>query len=74
VLTDGLPAVEAACADALREGVRSADVILNTLTRRRDPNPPATIMTPEAPRLRHKPATDCVLYEPEEGQRMMERS
>jgi hypothetical protein len=29
VLTDGLPAVEAACAEALSEGVHSADVILN---------------------------------------------
>ncbi len=26
VLTDGLPAVEAACAEALRDGVHSADV------------------------------------------------
>ena len=33
VLTDGLPAVEAACAEALREGVHSADVILNILAR-----------------------------------------
>ena len=29
VLTDGLPAVEAACAEALKEGVHSADVVLN---------------------------------------------
>jgi transposase len=36
VLTDGLPAVEAACAEALAEGVHSADVILNVLARRRD--------------------------------------
>jgi hypothetical protein len=31
VLTDGLPAVEAACAQALPEGVHSADVIVNVL-------------------------------------------
>ena len=37
VLTDGLPAVEAACAQALAEGVHSADVVLNILARRRDP-------------------------------------
>jgi hypothetical protein len=37
VLTDGLPAVEAACDEALAEGVHSADVILNILARRRDP-------------------------------------
>lgn len=29
VLSDSLPAVEAACTEALREGVCSADVILN---------------------------------------------
>ena len=29
VLSDGLHAVEAACADALRQGVHSADVIIN---------------------------------------------
>jgi len=51
VLTDGLPAVEAACAEALNEGVHSADVILNILVRSRDPGPPVTVMTPEALRL-----------------------
>src|SRR5208337_1062910 len=45
VLTDGLPAVEAACAEALSQGVHSADVILNILARRRDPGPPVTILT-----------------------------
>jgi len=34
VLTDGLEAVEAACAEALADGVHSADVILNILARR----------------------------------------
>jgi hypothetical protein len=29
VLTDGLPAVEAACAEAITHGVHSADVVLN---------------------------------------------
>lgn len=59
MLTDGLPAVEAACAEALREGVHSADVILNILARQRDPGPPATIMTPDALRLVHEPVADC---------------
>ena len=63
VLSDGLPAVEAACAEALREGVHSADVILNILARQREPAPPATIMTPEALRLRHEPAADCARYD-----------
>jgi hypothetical protein len=35
VLDDGLPAVEAACAEAMDQGVHSADVILNILARRR---------------------------------------
>ena len=34
VLSDGLPAVEAACAQAQSEGVHSSDVILNILARR----------------------------------------
>ena len=36
---------------------------LNILSRRRDPGPPATIMTPEALRLRHEPAADCARYD-----------
>ena len=63
VLTDGLPAVEAACAEALSEGVHSADVILNILARRRDPGPPVTIMTPEALRLTCAPIADCTRYD-----------
>ena len=35
VIGDGLPAVEAACLEALRKGVHSADVILNILARKR---------------------------------------
>jgi len=65
VLSDGLPAVEAACAEALREGVHSADVVLNILARRREPATaiPITIMTPEALRLRHEPDADCARYD-----------
>jgi len=63
VLTDGLPAVEAACAEALGEGVHSADVILNFLARRREPGPPVTIATPEALRLHCEPAADCARYD-----------
>src|SRR6187397_2812521 len=62
VLTDGLPAVEAACAEALNEGVHSADVILNILARQRDPAPPANILTPAALTLRHAPIADCARY------------
>ena len=58
-----LPAVEAACAQALAEGVHSADVILNILARQRDPGPPMTVMTPDALRLRHAPVADCARYD-----------
>jgi transposase len=63
VLTDGLPGVEAACAEALAEGVHSADVILNILARRRDPITAVRILTPDALRLQHEPAADCVRYD-----------
>ncbi len=63
VLTDGLEAVEAACADALTDGVHSADVVLNILARRRDPDPPATILTPAHLSLRHAPVSDCARYD-----------
>ena len=63
VLSDGLPAVEAACSEALRDGVHAASVILNILARRREPTAPITIMTPDALRLRHEPAADCARYD-----------
>jgi hypothetical protein len=64
VLHDGLPAVEAACTEALREGVCSADVILNILARQREPTAPVTIMTtPQALRLRSEPVADCARYD-----------
>src|ERR1700759_2596544 len=63
VLTDGLLAVEAACAEALGHGVHSADVVLNILARQREPAPPANIMTPAALTLRHAPIADCARYD-----------
>jgi transposase len=63
VLTDGLPAVEAACAEALGHGVHSADVVLNILARQREPAPPVNIMTPAALTLRHAPIADCARYD-----------
>jgi transposase len=63
VLSDGLSAVEAACAAALADGVHSADVVLNILSRRREPDPVPTILTPEALRLRHLPVADCARYD-----------
>ena len=63
VITDGLAAVENACAEALAQGLCSSDVILNILARRRDPPAPITIVTPEALVLRHAPAADCARYD-----------
>ena len=63
VLIDGLPAVEAACAEALIEGVHSADVILNILARHRDPPPIDPIATPASLMLRHAPVADCARYD-----------
>jgi len=63
VLTDGLPAVEAACAEAIGHGVHSADVVLNILARQRDPGPPETILTPAALTLRYAPVADCARYD-----------
>ncbi len=63
VLTDGLPAVEAACAEALAEGVHSADVIINILARHRDPPPIGPIATPASLTLRHTPIADCARYD-----------
>jgi hypothetical protein len=59
VLEDGLTTVEAACAEAMSQGVHSADVILNILARRREP----PIHTPEALKLRRVPVADCARYD-----------
>jgi transposase len=63
VLTDGLPAVEAACAEALSHGLYSADVVLNILARRRDCEPTAPILPPAALTLRQVPIADCARYD-----------
>jgi hypothetical protein len=63
VLTDGLPALEAARAEALGHGVHSADVVLNIPARQREPAPPANIMTPAALTLRQAPIADCARYD-----------
>src|SRR5438445_3881577 len=63
VLTDGLPAVETACAEAIAHGVHSADVVLNILARQRDPGRPAPILPPAALTLRHAPIADCARYD-----------
>ncbi len=63
VLTDGLAAVEAACAEALEANIASADVILNALARRQQATPPQPILTPERLMLAVPPLADCARYD-----------
>ncbi|MCG5481673.1 MAG: IS21 family transposase [Ensifer alkalisoli] len=63
VATDGLPAVEAACQEALDHGVFSAAVIINILARARDPAPAERLSIPDALRLTHEPVADCARYD-----------
>ena len=63
VREDGLPAVEAACREALDQGVHSAPVVINILARRRDPSPQPLLLTPTALRLTHEPVADCARYD-----------
>ena len=59
----GLPAAEAACAEALEAGIASGDVILAVLARRLQPSPPPGIATPDALRLKIEPQADCARYD-----------
>ena len=63
VLTDGLAAVDAACAEALAAGIASADVILNVLARRQQPDPVPPVQTPERLELNLPPLADCARYD-----------
>jgi len=63
VLTDGLQAVEAACAETLASGIASADVILNALARRQQAMPAAPIAIPERLKLSMPPIADCARYD-----------
>jgi transposase len=63
VLTDGLAAVEAACAESLSANIASADVILNVLARRQQPVPVAPAETPDRLALNLPPVADCARYD-----------
>lgn len=63
ITSDGLAAVEAACAEALGQGPISRDIVLNILTRQRQSPAPLTIATPDALRLTHEPVADCARYD-----------
>jgi hypothetical protein len=54
VLSDGPYAIETACSSA---------VIFNSVAQRCDPAPAASILIPDALRLRHEPETYCARYE-----------
>ena len=60
---DGLQAVEAACREAVDQGVHFAPVVINILARRRAPTPPPLLLTPTALRLTHEPVADCARYD-----------
>jgi transposase len=63
VLADGLEAVEAAVQEALQQGAASDDLIINILSRRRQPPDPEPIATGEALALTHAPIADCARYD-----------
>src|SRR3546814_20840071 len=55
VLTDALEPVEAAVREALAHGTASDELILNILSRRREPEPPPRPLPSEAPKLPPSP-------------------
>ena len=61
--TDGVDAVEAACAEALSQNAPAASFVLNILARRREPPRPAPVSAPNALRLTHAPSDDCSRYD-----------
>jgi len=63
VLTDGIPAVEAACTEALEAGLCSSDVVLNALSRQRQPAALPLIAVPDALTLQLQPVADCARYD-----------
>jgi hypothetical protein len=63
VRDDGLMTVEAACREAIDQGVHSAAVVINILARRRDPAPTSLLLTPTALCLTHEPMADCARYD-----------
>ena len=59
----GIEAVEVACADALKAGLRSADAILNILARHNAPAPSEAVTPPAHLHLRAEPVADCARYD-----------
>jgi transposase len=63
VLTDGIEAVDGACREALDAGLCSADVVLNILSRQRQPPPAEPLPTPSSLVLKAVPVADCARYD-----------
>lgn len=63
VSEDGLAAVEAACREALEDGLYSADVVLNILSRRRGAAAAPLLAIPDHLTLHHMPLADCGRYD-----------
>jgi hypothetical protein len=63
ISADGIIAVETACKEALDQGVFSAPVVINILSRSRDMSPAPLLLTPETLRLTHEPVADCARYD-----------
>ena len=58
-----LEPVEAAVREALANGTASDELILNILSRRREPATPHSIVTSEDRMLQHPPLADCARYD-----------
>ena len=63
VLTHGLDAVVAACAEAVAANTVSQGIILNILSRAQEPPEPADCESPRLPQLRMPPVADCRRYD-----------
>ncbi len=59
----GVEAVEQACAEALEAGLRSADAILNILSRQNGETITEPVVTPAHLRLSEEPVADCARYD-----------
>jgi len=64
---DGLEVVEAAVAEALSAGTVSDEVILNILSRRREPRDAQTMDVVVNLKLKHPPIADCARYDTVRG-------
>ena len=60
----GVDAVEVACQTALDAGLRSADAVLNILSRQNEPDElPDCVPIPQHLQLRVDPIADCARYD-----------